>query len=104
MSDKVKLLVSLSVVGVGLVAVGIFVIKKILDSDDCCAPEGCVYNCDDCPFDRESDDCYDDKALADDTLIPVDDDREYLNMGDLRPGDYVLDEYGIPTEVLKVFK
>ena len=44
------------------------------------------------------------KALADDTLIPVDDDREYLNMGDLRPGDYVLDEYGIPTEVLKVFK
>lgn len=44
------------------------------------------------------------KALADDTLIPVDDDREYLCMGDLRPGDFVLDERGIPTEVLKVFK
>lgn len=60
MSDKVKLLVSLSAVGIGLVAAGIFVVKKILDSDDCCAPGGCVYNCDDCPFDRESDDCYDD--------------------------------------------
>lgn len=43
------------------------------------------------------------KALANDTVIPVDDDRGYVCIGDLRPGDLVFDERGVSTEVLKVF-
>lgn len=43
------------------------------------------------------------KALADDTPIPVADDRGYVNIGDLCEGDYVFDQNGVPTKVLGVF-
>lgn len=43
------------------------------------------------------------KALADDTLIPVADRRGYVEISELKVGDYVFDEHGQPTQVLKVF-
>lgn len=43
------------------------------------------------------------KALADDTPIPVADERGYVNIHDIVPGDYVFDENGKPTKVLGVY-
>lgn len=43
------------------------------------------------------------KALADDTLIPVNDGRGYAKISDLKVGDYVFDENGDPTMVLGVY-
>lgn len=43
------------------------------------------------------------KALADDTPIPVNDDRLFAPIGSLKPGDTVFDELGEPTTVLGVF-
>ena len=43
------------------------------------------------------------KALANDTLIPVDDSRGYVAIADLKQGDYVFDENGQRTAVLGVF-
>lgn len=43
------------------------------------------------------------KALANDTLIPVDDSRGYATIADLKQGDYVFDENGQRTAVLGVF-
>lgn len=43
------------------------------------------------------------KALANNTPIPVADERGYVNIGDLREGDYVFDENGSPTRVLAVY-
>lgn len=43
------------------------------------------------------------KAQPNDTPVPVADARGYVPIGELRPGDFVFDEKGIPTEVLGVF-
>lgn len=43
------------------------------------------------------------KCLADNTPIPVADNRGYVNIGDIKQGDYVFDENGNPTRVLGVF-
>lgn len=43
------------------------------------------------------------KAQPNDMPVPVADARGYVPIGDLRPGDFVFDENGIPTEVLGVF-
>lgn len=43
------------------------------------------------------------KALADNTPIPVNDDRLYVNICDLRVGDEVFDEMGQPCKVVGVF-
>lgn len=43
------------------------------------------------------------KALADDTLIPVNDDRGFVPICDIVPGDEVFDENGVPTSVLGVY-
>ncbi len=43
------------------------------------------------------------KALANDTLIPVADERGYVAIGDLKENDYVFDENGKPTRVLGVY-
>ena len=43
------------------------------------------------------------KALDDNTLIPVNDERCYVKIKDLKIGDYVFNEKGEPVEVLGVF-
>ena len=43
------------------------------------------------------------KALANGTFIPVADDRGYVEIQNLRCGDFVFDENGEPTEVIGVF-
>lgn len=43
------------------------------------------------------------KANPVDTQVPVFDSRGMVRLGDLRPGDYVFDEYGKPIRVLQVF-
>lgn len=43
------------------------------------------------------------KALADDTLIPVNDARQYVPVGVLSVGDVVFDEQGAPCAVTNVF-
>lgn len=43
------------------------------------------------------------KALDNDTLIPVADNRHFVRMGDLKVGDKVYDEFGEPTDVIGVY-
>ena len=43
------------------------------------------------------------KSCANDTLIPVADERGYAFISELKVGDYVFDENGKPTQVLGVF-
>ena len=43
------------------------------------------------------------KGHTPDTIIAVDDEREYIKFGDLKVGDYVFDEYGSATQVLGVY-
>lgn len=43
------------------------------------------------------------KALSNDTLIPVVDDRKYVCIKDIKVGDYVFDEASDPTRVLGVY-
>lgn len=43
------------------------------------------------------------KALANDTLIPVADDRGYVAIKDLKSGDIVFDQNGVPVKVLGVY-
>ena len=43
------------------------------------------------------------KSLADDTLVPVNDERGYVKIEDIKVGDVVFDEKGQPTKVLGVF-
>lgn len=43
------------------------------------------------------------KSCANDTLIPVADERGYVLISELKVGDYVFDENGKPTQVLGVF-
>lgn len=43
------------------------------------------------------------KALADDTLVPVDDSRVFAEISDIAVGDYVFGRDGTPTPVIGVF-
>lgn len=43
------------------------------------------------------------KANSVDTLVPVADDRGYIRIGDIKVGDQVFDENGMPVKVLGVF-
>lgn len=43
------------------------------------------------------------KALDDDTLIPVNDARCYVKIKDIKIGDYVFNEKGVPVKVIGVF-
>lgn len=43
------------------------------------------------------------KALSDDEMIAVGDERGYVRMGDIKVGDEVFDETGTPTKVLGVY-
>ena len=43
------------------------------------------------------------KALANDTLIPVADERGYVPIGEISVGDVIYDEYGCKTNVLGVY-
>lgn len=43
------------------------------------------------------------KALSNDTLIPVADDRGYVPISDLKVGDTVFNELGLPTRILGVY-